>query len=87
MGAGGSIVVKALCYKPESSGFDTLWGEFLNLPILPAALGPGVYSASNRMSTRNIKIIMFLGNTAHPARKTDKLTTICEPIVQTMWDP
>jgi hypothetical protein len=22
----------ALCYKPEGSGFDTRWGEFLNLP-------------------------------------------------------
>jgi hypothetical protein len=28
----GSIVVKALCYKPEGRGFDTRWGEFLNLP-------------------------------------------------------
>jgi hypothetical protein len=25
-------VVKALCYKPEGRGFDTRWGEFLNLP-------------------------------------------------------
>jgi hypothetical protein len=24
--------VKALCYKPEGRGFDTRWGEFLNLP-------------------------------------------------------
>jgi hypothetical protein len=27
----GSVVVKALCYKPEGGGFDTLWGDFLNL--------------------------------------------------------
>jgi hypothetical protein len=27
-----SVVVKALCYKPEGRGFDTRWGEFLNLP-------------------------------------------------------
>jgi hypothetical protein len=27
----GSVVVKALCYKPEGRGFDTQWGEFLNL--------------------------------------------------------
>jgi hypothetical protein len=31
-GARGSVVVKALCYKPEGRGFDTRWGEFLNLP-------------------------------------------------------
>jgi hypothetical protein len=30
--ARGSVVVKALCFKPEGRGFDTLWGEFLNLP-------------------------------------------------------
>jgi hypothetical protein len=27
-----SVVVKALSYKPEGRGFDTRWGEFLNLP-------------------------------------------------------
>jgi hypothetical protein len=27
-----SVVVKALCYKPEGRGFDTRWGNFLNLP-------------------------------------------------------
>jgi hypothetical protein len=45
----GSIVVKALCYKPEGRGFETRLGEwFLSIYlILPAALGPGVYSASN----------------------------------------
>jgi hypothetical protein len=32
LGARGSLVVKALCYKPEGRGFDTRWGEFLNLP-------------------------------------------------------
>jgi hypothetical protein len=46
-GARGSVVVKALRYKPEGHGFETRWGKFLNLRILPAALGPGVYSASN----------------------------------------
>jgi hypothetical protein len=46
IGARGSIVVKALCYKPEGRG----WGEwFLSIYlILLVALGPGVYSASNR---------------------------------------
>jgi hypothetical protein len=49
LGARGSVVVKALCYKPDGRGFDNRWGEFLKIYIiLPAALGPGVYSASNR---------------------------------------
>jgi hypothetical protein len=28
----GSVVVKALCYKREGHGYETQWGEFLNLP-------------------------------------------------------
>jgi hypothetical protein len=28
IGAHGSVVVKALWYKPEGRGFDTRWGEF-----------------------------------------------------------
>jgi hypothetical protein len=31
LGARGSVVVKALFYKPEGREFDTRWGEFLNL--------------------------------------------------------
>jgi hypothetical protein len=32
-GASGSLVVKALCYKPEGREFHTRWGDFfLNLP-------------------------------------------------------
>jgi hypothetical protein len=50
LGVRGSIVVKALCYKPEGRVFETRWGErFLSsYLILLIALGPGVYSASNR---------------------------------------
>jgi hypothetical protein len=29
--ARGGVVVKALCYKLEGRGFDTLLGDFLNL--------------------------------------------------------
>jgi hypothetical protein len=49
-GARGRVVVKALCYKPEGRGFETRWSEWLLsiYLILPVALGPGVYSASNR---------------------------------------
>jgi hypothetical protein len=41
---------QALCYKLEGRGFETRWGErFLSIYlILSVALGPGVYSASNR---------------------------------------
>jgi hypothetical protein len=44
------VGVKALCYKPEGRGFETddvsdLCSIYL---ILPAAIGPGVYSAPNR---------------------------------------
>jgi hypothetical protein len=39
------------------------------------------------MSTRNIKIIMFLGIKVRRVRKFDNLTAICAPIVWTMWDP
>jgi hypothetical protein len=50
MGARGSVVVKALCYKPEVAGSkpdeaNELFSIYL---ILPAALGLGVYSSSNR---------------------------------------
>jgi hypothetical protein len=50
MGAHGIVVVEALCYKPEGRGFQTIRGEwiFAIYLILQAALGPGVYSASNR---------------------------------------
>jgi hypothetical protein len=43
-------VVKALCYKPEGRGLETLRGEWISsiYLILPAALGPEVSSASNR---------------------------------------
>jgi hypothetical protein len=30
-GARGSLVVKALGYKPEGHGFESQWGEILNL--------------------------------------------------------
>jgi hypothetical protein len=36
------VVVKALCYKPEG---EWIFSIYL---ILPAALGPGVYSSPNK---------------------------------------
>jgi hypothetical protein len=37
----GSVVVKALRYKPEGRGFDTRGGEFLNLPNISGRTRPG----------------------------------------------
>jgi hypothetical protein len=48
--ARGSVVVKALPYKPEGRGLDTRRRErFVNISlIISAVLSPGVYLASNR---------------------------------------
>jgi hypothetical protein len=52
----GSVVGKALCYKPESRRFDTRRSDFfLIYLIFPAALGSGVYSASNRNKYQKYK--------------------------------
>jgi hypothetical protein len=40
IGVRGSVVVEALCYKPEGRGFDTRRGEFLNLPNPSGRTGP-----------------------------------------------
>jgi hypothetical protein len=49
--AHGSAVLEALCYKPEGRWLksdENVFFFFSIYLILPAALGPGVYSASNR---------------------------------------
>jgi hypothetical protein len=50
MEARGSLMVEALCFKPEGGGFQTRLGEciFSIYLTFPAALGPGICSASNR---------------------------------------
>jgi hypothetical protein len=82
VGARSNAVVKALCYEPEGREFETWWDEwiFSIYLILPAALGPWVYSASNRNECQKQKI-MFMGSRALPAHKVDNLTSICESIV------
>jgi hypothetical protein len=60
---------------------------FLIYLILPAALGPGFTQLITEMGMRNIKIIMFLGSIVWQVCRVDNLTSICEPIVKTMWDP
>jgi hypothetical protein len=49
-----------------------------NLPN-PTALGPGVYSASNRNENQKQKINVS-GSRARPVRRADNLAAICEPI-------
>jgi hypothetical protein len=48
--------------------------------MLPTALGPEVYSASNINEYQKQKI-MFLESRARPVRRADNLTAVCEPIV------
>jgi hypothetical protein len=82
IGARGSVVVKALCYKPEGRGFDNRWGEFLNLPNPSGCTSAlGFTQPLTEMSTRNTKIIMFLEGKVRRVRRADNLTNICEPIV------
>jgi hypothetical protein len=45
------------------------------------------FNLHNSASIRNEYQNIFLGSKALPARKADNITTICEPIVKTMWDP
>jgi hypothetical protein len=69
-GAQGNVVVKALCYKPEGRWFEALWGEwiFSIYLILPATLGPGIHSASNRNEYQNQKNNVS-GSRARPVSK------------------
>jgi hypothetical protein len=41
--------------NPEGQGLKTRWGNYVlsNCLMLPSALGPGIYSPFNRMSTRD----------------------------------
>jgi hypothetical protein len=61
-GERGSIVVKALCCTLKDRGFDSRnhWVYLIYL-MLPAALGPGVYSASNRNEYQKQKNIISGG--------------------------
>jgi hypothetical protein len=75
-GARFSVVVKAI------GGFDTRWGDFLNVPNPSGRTRPwGFTQPPTEISTRNIKIIMSLGSKVQPVRRADNLAAICEPIV------
>jgi hypothetical protein len=54
---------------------------FLIYLILPAALGPGIYSASNRNDYKKHTSNNVPGSKVRRVCRADNLTTICEPIV------
>jgi hypothetical protein len=81
-----TLMVKALCYKLEGRGLETRWGEriFSIRLILPAALGPGDYSASNINEYQNKKKKRkecFWGVKCGRRVRLTNLIAICEPIV------
>jgi hypothetical protein len=47
---GGSVMIEALRHKPKGRGFETRCDNWVlsSYLILPAVLGPEVYSAPNR---------------------------------------
>jgi hypothetical protein len=57
-GAWGTVVGEALCYKPGGRTFETWWGNWIlsDYLIPPVALGPGVYSISNKNEFQKQKI-------------------------------
>jgi hypothetical protein len=56
-GARVSVVVKALCYKPEGRGFDSRWGEFLNLPNSSGRTRPwGLLSLEQKLVPEALKL-------------------------------
>jgi hypothetical protein len=83
-----STIHKGIILQAEDRQFEIGWGGriFSIYLILPATLGPGVYSTLTQMCTRSRKIFV-LGSRARPERKADNPTAICEPIVSAMWDP
>jgi hypothetical protein len=66
------------------------WFFFSIYLILPAALGPGVYSVSNILVNEYQKQQKKKKNSrsrARPVRRANNLAAICQPIVYTMWEP
>jgi hypothetical protein len=78
----GSLVVTELGYKPECRGFETRWGEILNLPNLSGRTRPwGFTQPVTEMSTGNIKKKCFWGSKVRLVSGADSLTAIYELIV------
>jgi hypothetical protein len=78
----GSVVLRHYATSQKVAGLGSLEVNafFPIYLILPAALGPGVYSASNRNEYQEQRK-MFLRSRSRPVRRADNLTAICVPIV------
>jgi hypothetical protein len=76
-GARGSLVVRALCYKPEGLGFETRWGEWIVSICLihPAVLGPVVHAAPNRGQYQKQKNIVSGGRSQWPRSLRHELSS------------
>jgi type II secretory pathway pseudopilin PulG len=59
-------------------------GFFSIYLILLAALGPGVYSASNRNEYQKQKNNVFVRWSAASMYRADNLTAICDPILDSV---
>jgi hypothetical protein len=72
-----TLLEKALCYKPEGSGFDSRWDYWILsiYIILPAKLWPWVNKPIAEITAMNIPGVEML-----PAHKADILTAICDSI-------
>jgi hypothetical protein len=81
MGARGILVLKMLGYNPEGRGFETRWGEILNLPNPSGRSRPwGLLSLWQKWVLERLKQ-MFLGSRARLVCGAENLTAIYEPIV------
>jgi hypothetical protein len=79
---GELVVVKTLQYKSEGRGFEIRRGRSVLSahPILPASIGPWLYSGTNRNEHQK-EITNISGIRALSVRDNQKVTAICEPIV------
>jgi hypothetical protein len=70
--------VEALCYKPESRGFDSRWSNWIfNWPNPSShTMALGSTQPITEMDTRNLP-----EGKGRPAHGAENLTAICEPIV------
>jgi hypothetical protein len=77
----GSLMVKALGCKPGGPGFETRWGEILNLPNPSCRTRPwGLFNLWQKWVPETLKK-SFLGTKMRPVRGADNVTAIYEPIV------
>jgi hypothetical protein len=81
IGARGSLVVKALGYKPEGRVFESRWGEIFNLRNPSGRTRPwGLLNLQQKWVLEALKKKMFLGSKVRLVRGAD-LTAIFELIV------